>query len=64
MHILDFEDSIEENQFIQEYQLLDHYSNVIFVNSELEILNSYRQKIDYDGERWKLSYYQLYNGKK
>ncbi len=48
---LDFEDPIEENQFIQEYRLLDSYSNVIFVNSELEIINSYRQKIEYDGEK-------------
>ena len=48
---LDFENPIEENQFIQEYSLLDTYSNVIFVNSELEIINSYRQKINYDGDK-------------
>ena len=48
---LDFEDSIEENQFIQDFELMDNYSNVIFVNSSLEIINSYRQKIDYDGEQ-------------
>ena len=48
---LDFEDQIEEEQFIQDYDLLDPYSNVIFVNSRLEIINTYRQKITYNGDR-------------
>ena len=48
---LDFDDPIEENQFIQDYELFDNYSNVIFVNSQLEIINSYRQKIAYDGDK-------------
>ena len=48
---LDFDNPIEENQFIQDYELLDSYSNVIFVNSHLEIINSYKQKIEYDGDK-------------
>mgnify|MGYP001292829562 CR=1 FL=1 len=48
---LDFEDPIEENQFIQNYDLMDSYTNIIFVNSQLEIINTYRQKIKYDGDK-------------
>lgn len=48
---LDFDNPIEENQFIQDYELMDSYSNVIFVNSHLEIINSYKQKIEYDGDK-------------
>lgn len=48
---LDFENLIEENQFIQEYQLFDSYSNVIFVNQNLDIINTYRQKIEYNGDK-------------
>jgi len=48
---LDFDNPIEENQFIQDYELLDTYSNVIFVNNNLEIVNTYRQKIEYNGDK-------------
>ena len=48
---LDFENPIEENQFIQDYKLLDTYSNVLYVNSNLDLINSYRQKISYEGDQ-------------
>ena len=48
---LDFENPIEENQFIREYQLMDSFSNVLFVNSNLELINSYKQRIQYDGDQ-------------
>ena len=30
---------------------MDSFSNVLFVNSNLELINSYQQRIQYDGDQ-------------
>jgi len=47
--ILNLENSFEETAFIRPYKTLDSFSNVIFVNSNVEILTGDLSPINYDG---------------
>lgn len=49
--LLNLENDIEERAFIREYGMFDHYSDPIFVTSQLKIFTGSLQEIPYDGAR-------------
>ncbi|MEH0860627.1 MULTISPECIES: hypothetical protein [Halobacteriovorax] len=47
--LLNLENSIEERAFVRDYPTFDNYTEVLFVNSELDLLTGNLSTIDYDG---------------
>lgn len=47
--LLNLENSIEERAFVRDYPTFDIYSEVLFVNSKLELLTGNLKPIEYDG---------------
>ncbi|MGI4993803.1 hypothetical protein ACRXCV_14280 [Halobacteriovorax sp. GFR7] len=47
--LLNLENSIEEKAFIRDYPTFESYTEVLFVNSNLELLTGNLTKIEYDG---------------
>ena len=47
--LLNLENTMEEAAFIRNYQLLDKYTDLLFVNSKLEILTGDLHTIKYEG---------------
>lgn len=68
--LLNMDNALEEAAFIRNYKLMDQYSDVIFVNSSLELMSGDMDLIKYDGEHidtvftpiieWQQKYKQLY----
>ena len=48
--ILNLENEMEETAFIRDYRTFDNHSDVIFLNSSLEIKTGQLERIQYDGE--------------
>ena len=49
--ILNLENEMEETAFIRQYKTFDTHSDVIFLNSNLELKTGELERIPYDGER-------------
>lgn len=49
--LLNLENAMEEVAFIRSYKTFDHYTDIIFVTSSLEILTGELESIPYDGEQ-------------
>lgn len=47
--LLNLENSIEERAFVRDYPTFDKYTEVLFVNSDLELLTGNLNAIEYDG---------------
>lgn len=47
--LLNLENPIEERAFVRDYATFDDYTEVLFVNSDLELLSGDLTKIEYDG---------------
>lgn len=47
--LLNLENSIEERAFVRDYSTFDNYTEVLFVNSNLDLLTGNLKAIDYDG---------------
>ena len=49
--VLNLDNKVEETAFIRSYQTLDPHSDIIFVNSNLELMTGDMQPIKYNGEQ-------------